>query len=46
MAEYVDFKIAKVIMCDMCTQLYPNEGCPPKCDWMDILESNCIKDGE
>lgn len=45
MAEYVGFEIAKVI-CDMCTQLYPNEGCPIKCDWMDFLESNCKKDGE
>lgn len=46
MAEYVDFKLAKAIICDMCTQLYPNEGCPINCEWMALLERNCKKDGE
>lgn len=46
MAEYVDFKLAKAIICDMCAQSYPNEDCPINCEWMALLERNCKKDGE
>lgn len=46
MAEYVDFKLAKAIICDMCTHAYPDEDCPAKCDWIDMLKSGCKKDGE
>jgi hypothetical protein len=46
MAEYVDFNLARVIICDMCTYAYPNEDCPPKCDWMELLKSALKKDGE
>lgn len=46
MAEYVDFNLARVIICGMCTCAYPNEDCPPKCDWMELLKSALKKDGE
>lgn len=46
MAEYVDFELAEAIICDMCTHFYPNEKCPPKCDWMELLKCGCKKDGE
>lgn len=46
MAEYVDFELAKLIVCDMCTYAYPTEDCPLKCEWMELLKRGCKKDGE
>lgn len=46
MAEYVNFELAKVIICDICTCAYPHEDCPRKCDWMDMLKRGRKKDGE
>ena len=46
MAEYVDIKLAEAIICDMCTYAYPDEDCPQKCDWMELLKSAIKRDGE
>ena len=46
MAEYVDVKLAEAIICDMCTYAYPDEDCPQKCDWMELLKSAIKRDGE
>jgi hypothetical protein len=46
MPEYVKFDIARSIICVICAQAYPDEDCPTKCDWMDMLKCGCKKDGE
>ena len=46
MGEYVDIKLAEAIICDMCTYAYPDEDCPQKCDWMELLKSAIKRDGE
>ena len=40
MAEYTKIETAMEIICDLCKDLYPDEDCPGKCDWMEYLEEN------
>lgn len=42
MAEYTKIKTARTIICDFCKQLYSDEECPRKCDWMDMLEEDAV----
>lgn len=38
MAEYAKIETAMEIICGLCKDLYPDEDCPGKCDWMEYLE--------
>lgn len=42
MTKYVPKSTAKTIICDLCSDLYPNEPCPSKCEWMAILDEEEI----
>ena len=40
MAEYTNIETAMEIICGLCKDLYPDEDCPGKCDWMEYLKED------